>query len=700
MEKIILNSKALLSRNDKFFGREEEVSQLLLSLSKKRGSTTLVSGDRGSGKTSLIDEAVKTSTKQLRDTLFFNLKFPKARLVPEKIRGKKFIPKKVRYTSVVVKVPLIPPDTEPDMLKGIVLRAIIHTLVVDRPFGGYFLYPLTYRYHLDRLKTMVKYKHRAVERGLSFGGSSGQAEAKLNQVYKSELDLSDIRIELMLASFFSKFAKKLRFVIIFDETDKYEDSNDSEKALSPEKLIYHTKNLFTTNGAHFIFVSTEDYYYRLQGRILSDKREAAHTFFTNTVIINHLSPEDFVGSLRAKITNYEELKDSISYHQFEQAMMWSSNLYPFEQNKQLMELPGRESFTIEFSRTEEYYSEYWETFAAMHRLITRIYNKSSRSKDSYYNRYLYRVLREVSKFLFISTDIGPINRNNLLGVIFYNDTFTVEAQKADFLIKECSRINQPALNTVTWKNRIYELSISELMQIEQAVEDLFWRLDKMGLIAITRDSSWETPINIKASLINITFESIDRGFPKINSLTTKEKRLISKYQLAYNRYRNLNNASTISAPNVGVAKISLQNNNWIAEPSDKNQRFSADIVQELEIIKAYELELNNHLLKTLHAWLSPYSPANLAVLDLTGDVLTVEDTNGKKMLILDNPQNGKTKTATEAKTKVIVIHKFANRYSSECRSTYLKKYFVAPDFKGYQATLTDSKNVIKNYFKI
>lgn len=458
IEPLILHRDNIYGRKTetrKIFGREFELQKLLAILKGKYGATILLAGDRGSGKTTLIEESIsKVKADWSNDNL-------------------RFINKYTFKRDIVINVPLIQMGDNPEAIRGKVLRAIIYALDVENDFKSMVRRPFSYSYRLMRLMKLVNYTKVTKESSFSLGANFGEKSGNtgVSKVLNSELDLSDMRIEMKLSSFFKKITKTMRIIVIFDELDKFEEK------ISPDEYIQYLKNLFTNKGAKFIFVTTENFYQKIEEEERQKSKDIAYTLYTHRILINQLQPDDFRKLLNHYIKNHEMLKSQQIYQDLIQKLMIKTDLYPFELHKVITRLESGDKKESQVNwRTVGNEINVSSDDVLRHFVLEQIYNEFKYDRDGYFNRYLYKTLREIMNYIESYTSF-EVPRSGLINYILWNERFNTSNGLEEYLEKYTSRSKAPNLMNDSWKIRVYELPAHERAIIEKSCLEFVSRLD-------------------------------------------------------------------------------------------------------------------------------------------------------------------------------------------------------------------------------
>lgn len=262
-----------------FIGRQAELNTLVERILFSNGGSFLVTGYRGVGKTSFVNQVIKTLEAAL----------PWA----ETYLGKTEV--------LAVQLNLARP-LQPSELMHHIIRRLYHKLLDKGIFSA--LDPdlqeqLTLAYRRTSVTiTRSTADGRESNIGLSeFSIGEGDAKATFKpslsykrtqtQNYQSvflgyddkaaEYDVIDLSRRLvagyakkrpfwgrMRASSHRKYVR-LKIIFVFDEMDKLEEffiENNGEKQLFIDSLLSHLKNLFTTSGISFIFIAGKDLHER------------------------------------------------------------------------------------------------------------------------------------------------------------------------------------------------------------------------------------------------------------------------------------------------------------------------------------------------------------------------------------------------------------------------------------------------------
>jgi hypothetical protein len=442
-----------------FAGRIEEANSLIDSLKDGDGGTILISGDRGSGKSRLIKEATE------------KLKF--------KIFGNTFFLDK----TINVEIPLITHaalginDTEQQMLRGLLLRSIVHALWAEYTSKYWTRYrAVNYRRKLKKLVKRTEYSK--IIRTLGVGGSIQEPQSGINSMIKKtwqgELDLSDIKLELYLTDLIKQYGRKYRFIIVFDELDKFEDR------LTPTNYIENLKNFFTASSAHFIFVSTEDFYGQLQNRIQASSYSKEHTLFSKKILINQITPQGFSLLIDEMFEKSSLTKAGQDYELFKLALMWQTNLYPYDLKHTIDVLKnnsGDKAF-IDIDNAKKYFNDNWEYHAPLLEIANYVYDLFAETKDSYYNRYLYKSLKEVLGILVTESELKFNLSNTLTALVLPEDFEGISPTYDAYIATGEMPAEDGFLND--WKRGLYSLTTPQVSTTERAILTFLWLCDKLN----------------------------------------------------------------------------------------------------------------------------------------------------------------------------------------------------------------------------
>lgn len=501
-----------------FIGREAPKNRLLNILVGQRGGTILIAGNRGAGKTALILQGLKEANRKINSKGFRKY-----------WQNWSWLPNRL----VAIHVPLIPGDTPPEELRGVILRALVHSLHAEAWSAmphTWVCRPVGYLRDLRKIHKLSLYKSLTHKHGITLGVGSGKLDSTLHKVVEAELDLSAINIELALRELFKKHARLLTFVVVFDEIDKYETT---QHKLTADRFVFELKNLFTLSKAHFIFTSTETYLRELQRELRQEEDSAKSTLFNHKFLLNQFSPEDFERLIGTLIIGKTKGSD-----EFVQALMWDSNLYPAALISRLQELAvhdGKGDAKIDLRTAKEEMAEIYAGQTVQHKVISLIYNKRKSSRDTYYNRYLYRCLKTALLNFGLYTNI-QLARENLAGVIFWNDTFVSDADRQAFLSQRMSKNNIPKLDDpASWKLELFNLNYKELHSIGEAITDICWYFDHIDCLIVIphpRGGSSDHFINVVLLADGPTYDETDRLPKALASSNKLEKANLAQLERA------------------------------------------------------------------------------------------------------------------------------------------------------------------------
>jgi hypothetical protein len=516
-------------------GRNDEINRLVNYLQNKRGSAVLVAGNRGSGKTSLIEAALKKlkALRYLDDSKGIG-------------RGFRYFRSFTRTRMVTLSVPLLPVKLAPEKsTRDYVLSWIAQSLFAEfrnQSLIKRLTMPLLYGRKLRAVQKPLMYKSITKKRsgGIGLKQKSFNMEGK-GQV-ELEINLEYADLELSLKYFLERYAKKILFVFVFDELDKYEiknkDGANEGKELRAHEYILELKNLFTESKAKFIFTSTEDYY-REAGVDTDDfdaDKPATDTnifllnLFTNTMLITQLSPRGYMEMFQSLFIDKADSLDEQSkdvYETLALATLSLTDCYPFQAKKLISNLAVVESDGVRtyidlVSVLEQLNADSY-MIATLTRVIIEIYEESEDEKNIFLNRYLWLSMKKVVWVLQNYIDI-EVNKSNLFALVFYGMDFETDAAKKAYMVSEFNPYTDidilPEENA--WEVQIANSGPRMKSHIAEAVDRLIWVLDALELIKVHDDAN-----SISMIMLNMGYGEIPQGDIQdlINAADSRQHRL-------------------------------------------------------------------------------------------------------------------------------------------------------------------------------
>lgn len=335
-----------------FAGRQKEKNELMDEFLRKDNGSILVSGARGVGKTSLIFEALRASTK--KDSRIVPIVLNASQLdlhsVDEEKGGKEgtSLPKIIIENLIRRLYGYFQTDDHKKKIDTSLYTALgdLYKKTTAKEYNAlemvkesneenssdtdsttnesaysldkkYFLNisyvigilvlfaPAIYRYFFNQMIAVIllllptfsfKYLNQVKKRIEKKFTSRNTAES----LYKVDASLSNLEYELnTLLKLFLKNNVKIIFVI--DELDKLEHEGRPEYIFD---IIKTFKNLFTLSSALFIFITSDKAYRKV---IDAKKTRSAHyTLFTNRIFLNRPNFQDLDGFLNDIILKIED----------------------------------------------------------------------------------------------------------------------------------------------------------------------------------------------------------------------------------------------------------------------------------------------------------------------------------------------------------------------------------------------------------
>ncbi len=492
--------------SEKLIRRESELKRLNDFLSNSKGGSILLAGDRGSGKTTLVNLAI---------TKFRENQKPK------------FLRRLFLDNQIVLYIPLIIQSFDPKNkskqeelpYRRLLLRTISRSMESELLTRRYSKLDLPMRWFrsigymqsVRKLKPLVNSTN--LVRELSSKGSL-KSLGSISYNWQQNIDISDAVIEMKLRGIFTTYSKSNSIIIVIDELDKLEDMG-----FKPESIALLLKNLFNDTGVHVIFISNEPTINRVQQRIKQEPFCAEHTLFRDIILLNHLHPSEMVNIINKEIQNLSKTDK----RQAIASMSLISQLMPYNISllRQKLGIDGENILSKLQNELGDYRYLYEST---IHLFINHLYEKYSKNYDQYHNRILYKALTEAGNNLF-NREIRYINWETI-DSIFYTSNIFINLQN-ELMAKDKGEYEGQIEDWPDICIQLQTLNDHEQKHILNAVEELVAVLDRAGYLDMEFDSGYPTMLNFKAFMGDaFTIVNIKDHIDDYLAPTNKEKSIV------------------------------------------------------------------------------------------------------------------------------------------------------------------------------
>lgn len=503
------------NNSEKLIKREAELKRLNNFLLNPKGGLILLAGDRGSGKTTLVNSILDG---------FENNKSRKSKKTKHSWRWLFWDNKIVLY------IPLIIQSSDPNdknkqeelSYRKLLLRTIARSMeseLLTRRYSKLDL-PMRWFRSIGYIQSVRKLKPLAnstsLIRELSSKGSLNNLGI-ISYNWQQNIDISDAVIEMKLRDIFTTYSKSNSIIIVIDELDKLEDMG-----FKPESIALLLKNLFNDTGVHAIFISNEPTINRVQQKIKQEPFCAEHTLFRDIILLNHLHPSEMVNIISEEIQNLSKVEDK---RQAIASMSLISQLMPYNISLLRQKL-GIDSENI-LSKLQNELGDYRYLYeSTMHLFINHLYEKHSKNYDQYHNRILYKALTEASNNLF-NREIRYINWE-AIDSIFYTSNIFIDSHD-ELIVKDKGEYEGQIEDWPDICIQLQTLNDHEQKHILNAVEELVAMLDRAGYLDIEFDLEYSTILNFKAFMGDaFTTGNIKDNIDDYLSPTDEEKYIVER----------------------------------------------------------------------------------------------------------------------------------------------------------------------------
>ncbi|WP_420625006.1 ATP-binding protein [Candidatus Poriferisodalis sp.] len=448
-------------RHGRFVGRSRELERLEEILTNRESSTVLLAGYRGTGKTALVDEALRRAKNADRQVVVriapphldqdLRPSAIRSQLLRSMARGLYFesldlpgLSKKLRerisetYKKTCLKEleshhgvetattssrqerssnvsqTSINMSTTVRLLAGGLTAALIGTLgigsatVVSEWLGtgwaiASFASILTMATIAGITLKRTKEEETSFVEGLTERGHDTEI---------GKFDLSDAALEHELSQSLRRLAdEKHRVVFVFDELDKLGDNGktpESIEATPTFAILTCLKNFFSLGNAIYVFITDDQFFENLSLEQRGTGYGLSHTIFTDRLYVGPLHYSDVETLIdqslekRPKAENYDRFQNYVCWESSNHAFDTLQVLDSFVENRNgtptLRPVP-----TGEFSGVwqEGNLPSNWSTKAALQKHVGVAYDEARRSGrgEELYNQALWESLRESAAIL-------------------------------------------------------------------------------------------------------------------------------------------------------------------------------------------------------------------------------------------------------------------------------------------------------------
>lgn len=463
--------------SEKLIKRESELKRLNDFLSNSKGGSILLAGDRGSGKTTLVNLAITKFRENQK---------------PKFLRRLFFDNQVVLYIPLIIQSSKASNDNTQEELsyRRLLLRTIARSMeseLITRRYSKLDL-PMRWFRSIGYVQSVCKLKPLVNSTNLVRELSSKGSLKNLGIIsynWQQNIDISDAVIEMKLRDIFTTHSKSNSIIIVIDELDKLEDIG-----FKPESIALLLKNLFNDTGVHVIFISNEPTINRVQQKIKQEPFCAEHTLFRDIILLNHLHPSEMVNIINEEIQNLSK----VDKRQAIASMSLISQLMPYNISLLRQKL-GIDDENI-LSKLQNELGDYRYLYeSTIHLFINHLYEKYSKNYDQYHNRILYKALTEASNNLF-NREIRYINWE-FIDSIFYTSNIFIDSHD-ELMVKNKGEHEGQIEDWPDICIQLQTLNDHEQKHILNAVEELVAVLDRAGYLDMEFDSEYPTILNFKA----------------------------------------------------------------------------------------------------------------------------------------------------------------------------------------------------------
>ena len=518
--------------SEKLIRREAELKRLNNFLSNPKGGSILLAGDRGSGKTTLVDIALD----EFRDI--------NARKSKKSKHSWRWL---LWNNKIVLYIPLIIQSFDPSdnnkqeelSYRKLLLRTIARSMeseLLTRRYSKLDL-PMRWFRSIGYIQSVRKLKPLVNSTSLVHELSSKCSLKNLGIIsynWQQNIDISDAVIEMKLRDIFTTYSKNNSIIIVIDELDKLEDTG-----FKPESIALLLKNLFNDTGVHVIFISNEPTINRVQQKIKQEPFCAEHTLFRDIILLNHLHPSEMVNIINEEIQNLSKADK----RQAIASMSLISQLMPYNISllQQKLGIDGENILSKLQNELGDYRYLYEST---MHLFINHLYEKHSKDYDQYHNRILYKALTEASNNLF-NREIRCINWE-AIDSIFYTSNIFIDSHN-ELMVKDKGEYEGQIEDWPDICIQLQTLNDHEQKHILNAVEELVAVLDRAGYLDMEFDSGYPTILNFKAFMGDaFTTGNIKDNIDDYLNPTDEEKYIVERLNVIDVLYKILIGSSVFT----------------------------------------------------------------------------------------------------------------------------------------------------------
>lgn len=466
-------------------GRDREIERIVRFLKIEGGGSLLLGGDRGSGKTKLVNMAI--------DRYGVEAGFDRH----QQVLG--FLPKNPRSLTMAniikIHIPLIIIDSKDDKQKNdyrsMLMRAMLIGLEADLARRYYSQVDLPKRWFsaigyvqsVYALRPYAHYLKLSKNTSKTLGVSSNYAVTPAMQsALTAEIDLTDSTLEIKLRNMLTEYSRIHTFIFIFDELDKLPPS------IELETIVLYLKNLFSETGVHAIFISSEKDLKRVMKKSSSESTPLEEsTLFVDLVLLNNMKLDELTRLIKERVNINEDDPDT-DINQLIYGLALRTNKSPNELNKFLAR-HGTEYNALIHGLKTELGNEKFSKFAVMQVFINHVLEKYTGLYDEHFDRLLEEALQQAGTII-LEAEGALVHDINTRTLFYTSDYFTeagvtaAEALANEKKFKQGEDKYKPT-STPDIVERIDALNEDQCVSTLYAVEHLVVLLNRADQLSIT-----------------------------------------------------------------------------------------------------------------------------------------------------------------------------------------------------------------------